>query len=167
MSQYAGILQSLIGSLQPPRIAGGGSPLGSAYANMLNQANAGNAQRGSAILQLLDQQGESQKAENQDTYTKQAAGIDQDMVSRGLFNTTIGSNLKQEAMSQMMNANQNVSERAASNLANMANSFSQQAPNMGLLANLMGEGGSGASGRIVSGPNMFDPIFGLRRPGLA
>lgn len=139
----SGAFGSLLGSLTPPSETSmlqglyGNSPAVSAFAGMTNQANQANAQRGQSILQLLQGQGQGQLATNQQNFNNQIGGINQDMMSKGLFNTSIGNSLDQGAQNQLAINNENVNDRTATGVANMANSFTQQTPSIGILAQLM------------------------------
>lgn len=153
------IISSLIGSLAPPHISGGASPMGNQFASMFNQANAGNAARGGDILRLLETQGQSQLADNQTNYQDQLGQIRQSMMDKGLANTTVGDNLNQGAANQLARNNQSVNEHTAQDIASVANSFTQQAPNLGLLSQLLAGGGGGrpggVSGQIIGAPMPF------------
>jgi hypothetical protein len=144
---YSQIMQNLISSMNAPSQASmlggmfGNNNIVKGFAGMMDQANKANAQRGQSILQLLQGQGTAQMQRNQQDYQSQLAGIDQSMMDKGLSNLTVGDNLKQTAQDQLYQANQQVSENSALNLANMANSFNQQGPSLDTLANLMARGG--------------------------
>lgn len=139
----SGAFGSLLGSLTPPSETSmlqglyGNSPAVSAFAGMTNQANQANAQRGQSILQLLQGQGQGQLATNQQNFNNQIGGINQDMMSKGLFNTSIGNSLDQGAQNQLAINNENVNDKTATNVAQMANSFTQQAPPIGILSQLL------------------------------
>lgn len=162
---YASIIANLIGSVQAPRMNLGVGGIAGSFANMTNQANQANASRGQNILRLLEGQGNTQLDDNNRALGEQNASIDQSMMNKGLANTTVGDNLKQGALNEKLRADASVRERSAANIAGMAERFTQQAPNVGLLAQLLENGGGGGGGRIVAGPNMNDPIFGLKPVG--
>jgi hypothetical protein len=160
------ILAGLIGSIQKvpnysQMMSGfGNSPIVKSFAQMMQSANQANATRGGDILSLLAGQGQSQLAQNQQDYTNQLGQINQSMMSKGLANTSVGNNLDQQAQNQLALNNENVNEKTASNLAGMANSFTQQAPDMGLLAQLLSRGGGsggGGGGGTTTSVNVANP----------
>lgn len=147
-----GVLSGLLASLKPPAYgailpkAFGGSPIVKSFADLMEQANQANAARGQGILSLLAGQGQSQIDQNQSNFQDQLGGIQQDMISKGLSNTTVGNNLNQAAQNNLARSNEAVNEQTAGNLAGMANSFTQQAPDLGLLAQLLQNGGGAGPG---------------------
>jgi len=104
-------------------------------------ANNANSLRGQSILNLLSGQGQAQLTQNQLGYQNQLGNIAQQDASKGLTNTTVGANLGQGALNNLNQSNELVNQNTAMNVANMANSFSQNGPNMGLLAQLLSNGG--------------------------
>lgn len=154
------ILQSILGSLTPTKLQQqpgmSSSPINQ-FIGQENSANAANAQRGQGILQLLSGQGTAQLAQNQQGYQNQLGQINQDAVSKGLNNTTVVPNLQQGAQNWLNQSNQQVNENTAMNVANMANSFTQQAPNMGLLSSLLGQGGGSAIRPPAAAPGVINP----------
>lgn len=142
---YSSIMQNLLDSLNPPQQnmgqMFGNSPIVQGFGNMMKQANQANALRGKSILQLLQGQGGTAKALNAEAADQQKAGIDQSMMDKGLANTTVGDSLKSGVARDLQLENNAVDEHANLNTAQMANSFTQQAPDMGMLANLLRSGG--------------------------
>ena len=165
MPQYAGIIQQLMGS-PPPSSMGmfGGNPT-KAFGAMTDAANNANYQRGGAILNLLSQQGAASKANNADLFAQEKGSIDQSMMSKGLSNLTVGDTLKQGATRDLARANAAVDEGVAGNMANMANSFTQKAPDLSMLANLMSRGGAGGGGGGIA-MNLGTGPGGLYAPGM-
>lgn len=153
MPDYSAIIGQLMGG-PPPSSMGmfGGNPT-QAFGKMTDYANQANYQRGQGILGLLSKQGASSKADNLDIFNQEKAGIDQSMMNKGLANMTVGDNLKAGATRDYARANSTVDERVAGNLANMANSFTQKAPDMGVFASLMQGANRGGGGMISSGGN--------------
>jgi hypothetical protein len=158
------ILSNLIGSIQKvPNFAQlmggfGNNPIVKSFAGLMQSANQANATRGGDILSLLAGQGQSQIAQNQQDYQSQLGQINQSMMDKGLGNTSVGNNLDQQAGNQLALNNENVNEKTAMNLAGMANSFQQQAPDMGLLAQLLSKGGGGGNGGgTTTSVQAFDP----------
>lgn len=151
MPQYTDIMKSLTGSLAAPNtsqaIQGifGNSPAVRGFSSMMQQANQANATRGQDILGLLQQQGTAQMGINRQNLNQQEGQISQDMIDKGLANTSVGAGLDQKANDQFNLANENVTEKSALNIANAANSFTQQAPSMDMLASLMKGATSGAA----------------------
>lgn len=143
------ILSNLIGSItKTPNYAQllggfGNNPLVKSFAGLMQAANTANATRGGDILSLLAGQGQSQIAQNQQDYQNQLGQINQSMMSKGLANTSVGNNLDQTAQNQLALNNEKVNEATASNVANTANSFTQQAPDLGLLATMLQKANSG------------------------
>lgn len=160
--------KDLIGSIQAPDYTsllkglGGNSPAVSAFADLTNQANQANAKRGQDILALLQNQGKAQMALNQNNYQDQLGNINQGIVSKGLYNSTVGANLQQGATNWLNTANEQVSENSAMNIANMANSFTQQAPSLSLLTQLLASGGNS---RIGGGGTSTTGLPGFKQPG--
>ncbi len=144
---YASVLQSLIGSLKAPN-----ANLGPQDA--MQAANNANAQRGQSILQLLSGQGGVAKQNNQQMFNNQLGDIQNSMISKGLAGTSIGDSLNLGAQKNLMLANNQVDENTARGVADMANSFTQQAPNMSLLAQLLQNGG----GSRVAAPTQTSVI---------
>lgn len=180
MSQFSNplnpqALSQIMGSLKTPSYksilpgAFGNSPITRSFAGLMQQANDANAQRGRGILGLLSGQGQAQLAQNQQNFNQQTAATDQDLMDRGLYNSTIASNLKQGAQNQLAQNNEAVNEHSALNLANFANGFNQQAPDLGLLAQLLQHGGGGGGGGGFNGGgggvSMFSSPFGMIQPG--
>lgn len=144
MPNYSAIIGQLMGA--PPPNANGmfGANPAQAFGQMTNYANQANYQRGQGILSLLSQQGNAAKTQNADIFGQDEAGIDQSMMNKGLSNLTVGDTLKQGDVKNLANADAAVTENTGLNMANMANSFTQKAPDMGLFAQLMqGRGGGG------------------------
>lgn len=146
MPDYSAILSQLMGAPPPSSMGMFGKDPTKAFGQMTDAANQANYQRGNSILQLLSQQGASSKANNADLFSQEKAGIDQSMMDKGLANLTVGDSLKAGATRDLARANSSVDESTAGNLANMAASFTQQAPDLGLLASLMSKGGGGGTG---------------------
>lgn len=158
-------LQSILSSLTPtPQQAVPGAPTSpvNQFITQQNAANSANAQRGQGILNLLSGQGKAQLASNQQGYQNQLGQIDQDLTSRGLYNSTIAPNLQQGAQNWLNQSNEQVNENTAMNVANMAERFTQQGPNLGLLATLLGQGGGGRVG--AAGVNTGG-LPGFQQPG--
>jgi hypothetical protein len=160
LSTSSSIVQSLIDSLKSTNYSQMLSGLGNnsivkSFAQMMQSANDANAQRGGDILSLLEGQGTAQLASNQQNYKNQLGGITQSMMDKGLANTSVGNDMNQLAENQLAQNNQAVNESTALNLANMANSFTQQAPDMGILAQLLSKGGGGGGGYVA--PNATNP----------
>lgn len=143
-ASYGDVLNNLINSIQAP------NPNLSPTAAMA-AANQANAARGRGILQLLSTQGQTAMANNQQAYGNELGQIQNDMVSKGLAGTSIGDSLNLGAAKNLALENNQVQENVAQQVANMANSFSQQAPNIGLLASLLQHGG-GQNMAAGSGP---------------
>jgi hypothetical protein len=159
------VLQSILSSLNiTPQQAVPGSPTSpiNQFITQENAANAANSQRGAVILNLLAGQGKAQLAMNQQGYQNQLGQINNDLTSRGLFNSTIAPNLEQGAQNWLNQANEQVNENTAMNVANMANSFTQQAPNLGLLSSLLSQGGGG---RVSAAGVNTGGIPGFQQPG--
>lgn len=146
MPDYSAILSQLMGAPPPSSMGMFGKDPTKAFGQMTDAANLANYNRGNGILQLLSQQGATSKANNADLFAQEKSGIDQSMMDKGLSNLTVGDSLKAGATRDLARANAGVDEATAGNLANMANSFTQQAPDMGLLASLMSKGGGGGTG---------------------
>lgn len=158
-------LQSILSSLTPTNIAAvpgaPNSPINQ-FITQENAANAANAKRGTGILQLLQGQGQAQLGLNKQNYQDQLGQIAQSAVSRGLNNTTVVDNLNQGAQNWLNTANEQVTENSARDEANMAASFSQQGPNMGLLSTLLGQGGGGGVRSVATNTG---GIPGFKQPG--
>lgn len=170
MPNYNDILNSLIGDIgQTPNIgnmtqAAGFGPKSAVgmFSSMMDESNQANAARGKDILSLLQGQGKAQMAQNTINEQAQEGQINNDLTSRGLFNTTVAPNLIQGAQNNLARNNEQVSENAALNAANMANSFTQQGPSMGMLAQLLAGGGGSRVG--VAGVNTGG-MPGFQQPG--
>lgn len=128
MPQYGSIIQQLMGAPPP------------GFDQQQNEQQNFNP-RGSAILSLLSQQGGAQLQQNQQGFQNEEAKIQQDMMSKGLANTSVGDNLNQEANNQLMQQNAAVNQKTGMSIADMA---------ARLLPGAGGAGGAKAAGGMVA-----------------
>jgi len=124
---------------------------------MQNQANADNNQRFNWAVEALQGQGTAANQDIQRQQTAEDAANSQDMISRGLTNTTIEPTLKMGTAEAAQRASQRVNEGVAQQLVNLLQSKSETGPNAGQMFSMM-------QGAMASpNPNLMS-MYGMQSP---
>lgn len=118
----------------------GGTPNGGLINQMFDaqqQANAANSQRFNIAAGLLSKQGTAAKADVAQQASKSSADMNQGLMNRGLYNTTVFSPLQAGITREANRQNEKIDESTAGGLANLIGERNDQGPNMGLLSSLL------------------------------
>jgi hypothetical protein len=155
MPTYQSTIAQILGT-QAPRSsmsylkgAFGNDPAVGAFGTAMDTANAANFTRGQQSLSLLAGQGNSTKAANQKLYGENLATIDQDLMSRGLGNSTILADQKAAQADALSRANASVDDTVAGNVANTLMSFQDKGPDLGMLSSLLMNRGATRTNNVV------------------
>jgi len=168
-------LQELIAAMTPPSIdyasffGGEGKPkyqaISQAVGQLADWANSANLQRFGAMMGEMEGLGESGRQRIADTEQKQVASGTQNLISRGLFNTTMGVDLERAAASDAERARQQLEEGISAQKAGMIERANTAGPDMGMLSQLIqmaagstaGQGaGTTGGGQLPTGK--IDPV---------
>jgi len=138
------------------RLTGGGGDVQDIIAQMQeaqDAANAANEARYQEMLGQFEGLGETGRARIQEQTAQQQASTAQDLTSRGLGGTTIGSAMSRGIAREGESATQELGERVAMQKAGAMERKTDQGPDMGMFANLISamSQGQGSGGSAISG----------------
>lgn len=151
--------------------------------NSMNQANSANTNQRNQVLSLLMGGGTAAKGDASQQFQNNVGSMNQDMISRGLNNTTAPLTAKMGLTRELNRQNQRIDENTADRSAGVIERMNNTGPDLGMFANLfseamrrplyaglggaLGYGGANAGG-ISSSPvaNRSASVFSLT-PGTA
>lgn len=147
MPNYASVMQNLLsGPLRVPQAnpyqsVFGNTPMGKSVLDSWNQANIANAQRERDALSLIAGTGQSQIEQINQNAALAQGNAAQNLTSRGLGNTTVVDNIQQGIAGDAAMQRRQVEDHKAGTLANLLYQRTDRGPDMGLLAQLLAQGG--------------------------
>lgn len=113
------------------------------YDEQQKAANSANENRYGQILQTLKGQGEASKADVRRGGADERGQIGQDLIGRGLFNTTVLDSLRGGSREREQRELSRIDESVADRTAGVMERRTDQGPNMGMFADLLRSIGQG------------------------
>lgn len=114
-----------------------------AYQGQQDKANAANESRYTGILDTLKGQGASSKTDIARSGGEERAGIRQDAIDRGLFNTSVLNSMENQSYDSERRQNQAVDESVADRTAGVMERRTDQGPDAGMFGQLLSQAAAG------------------------